>query len=143
MVGLAIVLSAFGALGEEAAEGEIRALESQIADAIVGRDTAFVERLFGADFSYIGVRGEVKTKADIVAELKAGDLVFESLKFDDLKVRLFGETAVVTGIARTKGRSPQGPISGEFRYTRIYVRRDAAWQLVAFQGTPLVAAAPK
>ncbi len=124
------------ALGQEA-ERELRQLEDNIADAVVRRDTAFVDRVWAEEFVYTGVRGEVKTKADILAELRAGDLQFEVLKFDDIRVRVYGDAAVVTGRATTKGRSKQGEISGEFRYSRVYVNRCGAWQLVAFQGTPI------
>ena len=124
------------ALGQEA-EDELRQLEDKIADAVVRRDIAFVARVWAEEFVYTGVRGEVKTKTDILAELRAGDLQFDVLKFDDVRVRVYGDAAVATGRATTKGRSKQGEISGEFRYTRVYVKRLGAWQLVAFQGTPV------
>jgi ketosteroid isomerase-like protein len=133
---LVIMATAVSALGQEA-ERELRQLEDKIADAVVRRDIAFVERVWADEFVYTGVRGEVKTKTDILAELKAGDLQFEVLKFDDVRVRVYGDAAVATGRATTKGRSKQGQISGEFRYTRVYVKRRGAWQLVAFQGTPI------
>jgi uncharacterized protein (TIGR02246 family) len=122
---------------EEKVEQELLSLESQIASAVVERDAAFVQRVFGDDFVYTGVRGEIKTKKDIVAELESGQLKFSQLRFDDQRVRLYNETAVVTGRATTKGRGPQGEISGQFRYTRVYVKRDGQWQLVTFQGTPI------
>ncbi len=118
-------------------ENEIRRLESEIGRAIVQRDTAFVERVWAEEFVYTGVRGEVKSKDDLIRELEAGELRFETMKFDDVQVRLFHETAVVTGRATTVGRSAQGEIRGQFRYTRVYVKRLSDWQLVAFQGTPL------
>ena len=133
---LVIMMATVSAMGQEA-ERELRQLEDKIADAVVRRDIAFVDRVWAEEFVYTGVRGEVKTKTDILAELKAGDLRFEVLKFDDVRVRVYGDAAVATGRATTKGRSKQGEISGEFRYTRVYVKRRGAWQLVAFQGTPL------
>jgi hypothetical protein len=120
------------------AEQEILQLEHGIAEAVVKKDTAFVDRVWGDDFFYTGIRGELKGKADILAELKTGDLVFDVMEFDDIKVRVYGETVVVTGRATTKGRSPQGEITGVFRYTRVYVNRQGQWRLVAFQGTPIV-----
>ena len=136
IVAVMILTATVSALGQES-ERELRQLEEKIADAVVRRDTAFVQRVWAEEFVYTGVRGEVKTKADILAELRAGDLQFEVLKFDDVRVRVYGDAAVVTGRATTKGRSKQGEISGEFRYTRVYVNRKGAWQLVAFQGTPI------
>jgi ketosteroid isomerase-like protein len=116
------------------AEQEIRLLEDQIGQAIVGRDTAFVERVWDEAFCYTGVRGERKTKADILAEIAAGSLKFTVMRFEDIDVRLHGDTAVVAGLAITQGQSPQGPIVGQFRYTRVYVKKSGQWKLVAFQG---------
>src|SRR5581483_2195288 len=96
------------------------------------------DRVWGDDFFYTGVRGELRTKQDLLAELRSGDLEFELLRFDGISVRLYGEAAVVTGCATTKGHGPLGEISGQFRYTRVYVKRNGEWQLVAFQGTPIV-----
>jgi ketosteroid isomerase-like protein len=128
--------------GDEA-EAELLKLEGEIAVAIVQSDVAFVQRVWGDDFFYTGVRGETKTKKEIVAELKASQLKFERMQFDDQRVRVYGETAVVTGRATTEGRGPQGEISGRFRYTRVYVKRNGQWQLVTFHGTPIAAADAK
>jgi ketosteroid isomerase-like protein len=125
--------------GQEATvERELVELEHQIGQAIVKGDRDFVERVFDAEFFYTGVRGELKTKADILADLKSGELKFELLKFEDIRVRVYGDTAAVTGKATTKGRGPSGEISGQFRYTRVYVKRPGGWRLVLFQGTPIV-----
>jgi hypothetical protein len=121
------------------AEAELLKLEGQIADAIVRSDVAFVRRVWGDDFFYTGVRGETKTKKEIVAELESSQLKFERMQFDDQRVRVYSESAVVTGRATTVGRGPQGEISGRFRYTRVYVKRMSQWQLVAFHGTPIAA----
>ena len=112
-------------------------LENQIAQAVVQGDTAFMDRVWDDDFFYTGVRGEVKTKKDVLAEIRSGDLKFELMQFDDFRVRVYGETAIVTGHATTKERGPSGEITGRFRYTRVYVKRQGQWRLVAFQGTPI------
>lgn len=138
LIGFIIMTASVSASGNES-EREVKHIEDQIGEAVVSRDAAFVDRIWAEEFVYTGVRGEVKNKADILAELKAGDLKFDLLKFDDVRVRIFGDAAVVTGRAITKGRSKQGEISGQFRYTRVYVKRKGAWQLVAFQGTPMAA----
>jgi Domain of unknown function (DUF4440) len=120
-------------------EQQVLKLEHAIGEAVVGRDAAFMDRLWGDDFTYTGMRGEVKSKREVLAEFKSGELRFSQMKFDDVRVRVYGGTAVATGRAITKGQSRQGQISGEFRYTRVYVRRNGAWVLVAFQATSLAA----
>jgi hypothetical protein len=76
-------------------EHELIILENQIAQAIVQGDTAFMDRVWDDEFFYTGVRGEVKTKKEVLAELRSGDLKFELLQFDDFRVRVYGETAMV------------------------------------------------
>jgi uncharacterized protein (TIGR02246 family) len=124
----------------DATQREILDIENRIAESLTKGDTEIVSRVWADDFFYTGVRGEVKGKKEILADFKAGIRKFDWLRFDDVRVQVYGETAVVTGRATTKGQSAQGEITGEFRYTRIYVKRGGAWQVVAFQGTPIVKA---
>jgi hypothetical protein len=138
---LLVASSALAADAEDASQ-QLLDLEGQIAAAVVKNDTAFVERVWGDEFIYTGVRGEIKGKREILAELGSGKLKFTELKFDQQRVRVYGATAIVTGRATTQGESPQGAIRGTFRYTRVYVSRDGRWQLVAFQGTPIAESAP-
>ena len=70
---------------DQQAERELLQLESQIGDAVVKQDTAFVDRVWGDDFFYTGVRGEIKGKADVLAELRAGELRFDVLRFEDIR----------------------------------------------------------
>lgn len=121
------------------AEQEIRRLEEQIGQAIVGRDVAFVERVWDEAFCYTGIRGERKGKSEIVSELAAGMLKFDVMRFEDIAVHLHGDTAIAAGLAITQGTSQQGPIAGQFRYTRVYVKKAGQWKLVAFQGSPPLA----
>jgi uncharacterized protein (TIGR02246 family) len=121
--------------GADAAK-QLQAIEQGIAQAVLSRDIEHIDKLFDPDFAYTGVHGERKTKAEVLAEIKAGEIKFDVLKFESVEVRLHCTTAVVTGRATTTGTTPQGTISGIVRYTRVYVQKDGQWKLVAFQGTP-------
>jgi hypothetical protein len=55
----------------------------------------------------------------------------------DLKVRVYMDTAVVTGTADTKGTIPGGNPRGPVLFTRVYVKKDGRWQAVALQQTPI------
>lgn len=96
-------------------ETALRQAEHQLAEVIAKGDAAFVERVFGERSVHAGLRGEVVSKADIVAELKSGELRFGALRCEDAVIRLSGDAAIVTGRATTKGRSAQGEISSVFR----------------------------
>ena len=133
----AFVISALAQKKPPAQIAELLKLEQKVGEAVIKQDVAFLDRVWSDEFTYGGVRGEFKTKAEVLAEIKSGTLKFEMLRFEDVKVRLYGNSAVVTGQAITKGRGPLGEISGQYRYTRVWVKQQGAWRLVAFQGTPI------
>ena len=74
-----------------------------------------------------------------VAGLAASDHVLAARQVgevDDLAIRIYGDTAVVTGRTTPRGRTALGqPISGQYRYLRVWVKRQGRWQAVAFEGT--------
>jgi hypothetical protein len=59
------------------------------------------------------------------------------VRYDSLVVRVFGEVAVLQGIADNTGTFRGFPFRGKIRYTRIFVRRDGRWQAVAMQQTSM------
>jgi hypothetical protein len=126
------------------AEREIRELESQFARAVVEGDRALYERVLAADFTHTSHAGVFKTRAQFLAEDKftekgdsaKGRTRYDAYDVDDLAIRIYGDTAVVTGRTSPRGRTASGqPISGRYRYMRIWVRREGRWQAIAFQGT--------
>jgi ketosteroid isomerase-like protein len=53
-----------------------------------------------------------------------------------MKIRVYGDTAVVTARTTPRGRDSKGkPITGQYRYLRVWAKRDGQWRAVAFQGT--------
>jgi ketosteroid isomerase-like protein len=127
------------------AEREIRELEAEFGRAVVNGDRAFYERVLAADFTHTSHSGQFKTRAQWLAENKfdnrpghpqPGKTYYEAFEVDDLAVRVYGETAVVTGRSTPKGRTAKGePIRGRYRFLRVWVKRDGRWQAVAFEGT--------
>jgi hypothetical protein len=127
------------------AEGEIRALEAQLSRAVVAGDRAFFERVLAGDFTHTSHSGKFKTRAEWMAEDKSesrrtkpqvGKTVYEAFDVDDLAVRVYGETAVVTGRSTPKGRTAKGePMRGQYRFLRVWVKQSGGWRAVAFQGT--------
>ena len=127
------------------AEREVRELEAQLSRAVVQGDRAFFERVLATDFTHTSHAGKFKTRAEWMAEDKvenrqgkpqAGKTTYEAFDVDDLAVRIYGETAVVTGRSTPKGRNAKGePIRGRYRFLRVWVKRGGGWQAVAFQGT--------
>jgi len=117
------------------AKAEILEIEKKRNQAIVNGDAAALERMTSDDYTFITLRGEVRTKAEIVQGFKTGSFHYESRQISDLNVRVYGNSAVVTGRSIQKGSENGKDYSGDYRFTRVYVKQDGRWQTVALQTT--------
>jgi ketosteroid isomerase-like protein len=118
-------------------EAVLMKMERDAAAALTKRDIAGFGSIMAEDAVFTGPDGAVQTKAQLLADVKAGDLVIESTTITDLKVRVFGDSAVATYTTTDKGKSKGRDISGRYRWTDTFVRRGGKWQIVAGQGTPI------
>ena len=124
-------------------EQAIMQFESERREATLRNDPAYFERVLADDYMGTGMNGEVTDKAQTIANTKAGNPKFESLTYEDQKVRVYGDAAVVTGRALLKGTTQGQAIDGPVRFTRVYVKRGDKWQLVTFQVTRVAQAPAK
>jgi ketosteroid isomerase-like protein len=138
-----VVLAADGPPDNPAVR-EIQELEAQFGRAVVTGDRAFYDRVLAEDFTHTSHSGVFKTRAEFMAEnkfdekkdFKSGRTHYDAYDVDELAIRIYGDTAVVTGRTSPKGLNAQGqPISGRYRYLRVWVKRQGRWQAVAFEGT--------
>ena len=118
-------------------EDSVRALESARGQALMHADTLALARMIADEFVEISRFGGLRTKADNMRDISSGDLKLATVKYDDQKVRLYGDVAVLTGIADNTGTFHGFAFGGKIRYMRVFVRRDGRWQAVAMQQTPL------
>jgi ketosteroid isomerase-like protein len=114
---------------------EVRALEAARNDAIVRGDAATLERMTSDDYTFITLRGELRTKAEIVKGFATGAFKYESREISDLNIRVYGNAAVVTGRSTQKGTENGKDYSGDYWFTRVYVREKGRWLTVALQTT--------
>ncbi len=117
------------------AKAEIEKMEQDRNQAIVNGDAAALERMTSDDYTFITLRGELRTKAEIVQGFKSGSFHYDARKVFDLKVRVYGDAAVVTGRSVQTGKENGKDYSGDYLFTRMYVKRDGHWITVALQTT--------
>lgn len=120
-----------------AAEDSVRAVEMSRADALVKADTVALSRMIAQDFVEISRLGQRRTRSDNIRDIASGDLRLLTVKYDSLMVRIYGDVAVLTGIADNTGTARGFPFAGKIRYSRIFVRREGRWQAVLMQQTSL------
>jgi uncharacterized protein (TIGR02246 family) len=118
-------------------EQEIRALEDERNRAILKGDAAALERMTADDYTFITLRGELRTKSEIVKGFQSGSFKYDARTISDLNIRVYGNTAIVVGRSIQKGSENGKDYSGDYRFTRVYVKQKARWITVALQTTPI------
>ena len=119
----------------ESAHKEIEGLESDWRQAQLSNNVTEVDRLLADDYLGISANGTLETKADELTRRKSGSMHITQLDLSDVKVRIYGDTAVVTSKADLVGKSGDRDISGRYRYTRVYSNRDGQWRIVSFEAS--------
>jgi len=122
-------------------EQSIKAMTEQLNQAALKGDVATYDKLLADDYISISVLGATSTKAQILENYKSGKTKFEAIDVLEMKVRVYGDTAVVNYTANVKGHSGATDLSGQYRVVRVWVRRKGQWQSVSFQAT-LIAQQP-
>ncbi len=117
-----------------AVEQEIIKLEQTVTNAQFKKDRAALERLLADDYLYTHSNGSVLNKTQEIAESMSSDVQWTDSKFADLKVRMFGDVAVLTGRQTIQGTA-KGYVPGPRRITDIFVKRSGHWQWVGGQAT--------
>ncbi len=115
---------------------EIFDLEDAWRNAVLKSDTTAMSALLADDYMAITASGMLQTKQEALASMRAHRMHFTVLTLLDRKVRFYGKTALVTSLAEVQGTTPEGDISGSFRYTRVYVRdSQGRWKIVSFESS--------
>jgi ketosteroid isomerase-like protein len=118
------------------AEQAIREIERLYRDAVMRQDVTAVGRILADDFIATSSRGELRDKAKEIDDIRPSpDFKMEAFDLDDIDVRSFGDTAVVTGRSTLRVAFKGQSNTSVFRYTRVYVKRKGRWQVVAQQLT--------
>jgi ketosteroid isomerase-like protein len=118
-------------------EQSVRQAERDRFAAMVKADVAALDKMLGADLTYTHGDGRVIDKAAFLSDFKTGAFKYVSIDPGDMKVRIYGETAVVTGGAGMSVVNNGAPAQIKIRYTVVHVKRNGAWQMVAWEATRL------
>jgi len=126
---------AVASMAATGAEDEIKKLEEMRNQALLHGDVATLDRMTSDDYTFITLRGEMRTKSEILKGFASGSFHYESREISDLRVRVYGDTAVVTGRSVQKGMENGKDYSGDYWFTRVYVKQKDRWLTVALQTT--------
>jgi uncharacterized protein (TIGR02246 family) len=119
-------------------EQAIRRLDDERIQAQIHADAAALGRIYAADFIGVGPSGTVRTKAQVISDFTSGNLKFQSITTADVQVRVYGNTAVETGRSTMRGQDKGNSIPSDNRFTRVWVKQQGRWQLVANHYSSLI-----
>jgi ketosteroid isomerase-like protein len=115
---------------------QVEALEMQWRHAQLAEDVSTMDKLLSDDYLGITASGEVVTKNQQLDHMRTRRLVIDKLDISDLKIKLIGPIAIVTSLAQIDGTSDGAPLTGSFRYTRVYQRLPSGvWKITNFEAT--------
>ena len=124
---------------------EIESLERAWSAAFLKHDTVTIATILGDDYVGIDGRGVVSAKSDEIEEAKApatgtspGGYVVLSEELSGVRVRLYGDTAILTAINTARIEDQGEDTTVRYRRTTVYVRRKGKWQCVTFHGSRII-----
>jgi ketosteroid isomerase-like protein len=118
-------------------------MERDWGKAILERDVAKIRQILSPDVVLATPDGTVQSLDDDLTELQSGGFSTELYDSFDMRVKLYGDCAVVTGKTTLRGKYKGEDVQDEFRWTDTFVRRNGRWQIVASQATTLPQAEQK
>ena len=114
---------------------ELERLEAEWNAAHVNGDAAALERIFAEDLVVVVPGMRVMTKADSLGMFTSGRMKFERYETSETKLRTYTDTAIVTGRLRRTRVIAGATADDDWRFTKVYVRRDGRWLVVSFHAS--------
>jgi ketosteroid isomerase-like protein len=124
------------ALGQSSEE-QIKQLERDRQQAFIRGDIARIEQETADDYVTINGSGAISDKPRMMTSLASGRTKVLSVSLEDLKARVYGDVAVLTGIYRDVNVTQGAEKHVNARFTRVFVRQRGKWLAVSYQQTLL------
>jgi hypothetical protein len=113
-------------------EQEFKDLDRGWVAAYLQGTTDLFDRVWADGFIFTSPFGQFTNKEQEIADIKSGALSFESLSTGDIKVEVYGSTAVMAGRLTMKGRYKDRDNSGQYSYTNVLgMQQPECWRIVA------------
>lgn len=128
--------SAVAVRDPESVKNELAALERRLIVAVQRKDIDTLNEIWDDQYFGTGPDGTTVTKSDLIAAVKDGVIHLDSLEPEDLKIRIFGDVAVITGKAALKAKVVDKDYSSNVRGTGIFVNRNGKWKIAGVHVGP-------
>ncbi|MDP9112677.1 MAG: nuclear transport factor 2 family protein [Acidobacteriota bacterium] len=130
-----LFLALAGLCFAQSVEQTLKQLEHDWSQASLKRDLATLDKIMADDWVSIDFQGRTSSKSETIANLKSGLPATQAAGIGEMKVRVFGDSAIVTGSDTEKSSVKGKDVVDKYLWTDVFVKRDGRWQAVASQST--------
>jgi ketosteroid isomerase-like protein len=132
-----MTLATFAASGgtTDDAVAAVMSLDIEYQAAVERNDAATMTRILADDFILVTGAGKRFSKADLIAEARSGDTVYEIQRAGERSAKAWGDTAVVTALLHAKGKAAGKAFEYRVWYSDTYVRFADGWRYVFGQSS--------
>jgi len=139
---LAVALVAGGTAVAAGPEDAVLAAQDKRIALTVAADVAGLGAMMTDDLSWTHSNANVESKAQFLEAIRSGKYKYKSMTFEERKVRLHGDTAIVSGTCRVQVTTDGREIDIKLRFTELYVKQQGAWKQAMWQSTRVPDPAP-
>ena len=115
---------------------ELNQLGRQWDKAIVNNDAVEIGRFMAADWVIIGTEGGITPKPNFLEYVASGDLHHNKMDFEDIRVEIYENTAIVISKGTSIGTYKGEPFSYYEWSTNVYIKNNGHWLCVLTMLTP-------
>ena len=134
---LIFVTASAGAAQPVSDEKQILQLEDEWVRALEKQDREALNKILAREFTFIEPDGSLINRDDYLADHSSNASEIDSFEIADLKVRVFGDSALVTGVAKITERRLGNRYRYSLRWKELWVREAQNWRVLAGQATPV------
>lgn len=111
-------------------------MENAWNEAYKKRDVAWFERNLSPNATEIDATATFRNRSQVLEHVRTDTNKWEQLDLSDMNVRVEGNTGVVTGVNRVRGRNAQGAaVDQRYRFTDVFVKQDGQWKILTSHST--------
>jgi len=114
---------------------ELARLEGVWNEAQLHGDADALGRLWADDLVVTVPRMQVVERAEALAMARSGRIRFERYETSDIRVRVYGDSAIVTGRLRRARKLGEQRVDDDWQFTKAYARQGGQWRVVAFHAS--------
>jgi ketosteroid isomerase-like protein len=134
-LGILVMIGATEARSSADDEKAVAALDTEYQAAVKNNDVATMDRILADDFVLVTGLGKTYSKRALLDEARSKRMYYERQEDSQQKVRVWGDTAVVTALLWAKGTEDGKPFDYKLWFSDIYLKTGKGWRYVFAQAS--------